>query len=137
MTVVVLLLGLSAVLAGPRQDCEEQPIRLWLAGNVWIYALFLANELLCALSHHNDMRQGRSSEACEKVHRVTVTGLGAIGGVWFLLGNVWVWSSWGCWEQWPKGYLSAVALVLTYYAAVLGSWCWARKSVDRSCYMVL
>jgi hypothetical protein len=30
-----------------------------------------------------------------------------------------------------------VGLVLTYYAAMLGSWCWARKSVDRSCYMVL
>lgn len=135
--VLVLLLGLSTVLAGSRQDCAEQPVRLWLAGNVWMCALFLANELLCALSYHNNIRQGRPSGECERVHRVLVTGLGAVGGLWFLLGNLWVWSSWSCWEEWPSGYLSAVALMLAYYAAVLGSWCWVRKSVDRSCYMVL
>lgn len=135
--ILLLLLGLSTVLAGSRQDCEEQPVRLWLTGNVWIYAMFLANELLCELSTHNNIRQGRPSGGCESVRKMTVAGLGVIGGMWFLLGNIWVWSSWDCWEQWPSGYLSAVGLVLAYYAAMLGSWCWARKSVDRSCYMVL
>lgn len=102
-----------------------------------MYAVFLMSELLFGLSRHNNARQGRSGGGCEGTQRVVVRSLFALGGGWFLLGNAWVWGSWSCWEQWPSGYLSAVALVLAYYGAILGCLLLARKSVDRSCYMVL
>ena len=142
--VLVLLLGLSLVLAGSKQDCES-PVRLWLTGNVWLYLLFLISELLFAITYHNSQRQGYPGLSCSKVRRTIISALLVVWFVWFAVGNVWVWGDGECISEWATGYMSAIALLGMYYVALLASayWCvshWTNPSspsLRQDCYFAL
>mmetsp|Transcript_34662 Transcript_34662/g.60948 ORF Transcript_34662/g.60948 Transcript_34662/m.60948 type:complete len:182 (+) Transcript_34662:110-655(+) len=110
--------AILGVLLGTSGDCDN-PVRLWLV----VYMFTLAGYALFVTIVQLISRFLEDLDKLLKLGYIAITIQGIVllfMFVWFIIGNVWLYSSDGCSSDWIGGYvLTLIILILWYIGFVL------------------